>query len=167
MDRITALEARVAALERASVPDAALIRLARMPSAGELADQLMRAAGYLPPGCDAAPAMAVVKPKSPQLPGGASAVALLQKVRLALVSNNNCTVTDRPDLPPAPDTTWVTDFSAEIAAVDRLIEMASGSLCIAPECAGESKRQPSEPSTNPPTPSVEPEGSRTQQGGRL
>lgn len=165
MDRITALEARVAALEQACAQAAASV--ASATQAMSVADVLMRSAGYLPPDEDAAPSMAVVAPKPSPAPAGATTLALLNKVRLALVSNNNCTATDRPDLPPAPDTAWVTDFSAEIAAVDRLIEMASGSLCIAPECAGESKRQPSEPSTNPPTPSVEPEGSRTQQGGRL
>ncbi len=73
MDRITALEARVAALELAqATSDATLIRMSRMPSEGELADQLMRSAGYPPPKEDAAPSMAVVTPKPRPAPAGAT-----------------------------------------------------------------------------------------------
>ena len=70
MDRITALEARVAALEQANSKAAAAV--AQAYQAMSVADVLMRSAGYPPPDEDAAPSMAVVTPKPRPAPAGAT-----------------------------------------------------------------------------------------------
>ena len=70
MDRITALEERVAALEQANSKAAAAV--AQAYQAMSVADVLMRSAGYPPPDEDAAPSMAVVTPKPNPAPAGAT-----------------------------------------------------------------------------------------------
>lgn len=50
--------------------------------------------------------------------------------QLALLSHNNCLITDRPDLPRAPDTGWTTNFTRELAAIDAAICALTG------ECFG-------------------------------
>lgn len=84
MDRITALEARVTALEQAAADaadtvetlfaatSAAHIRINESAPKGDLAVELIRSAGYLPPDEDAAPSMAVVTPKPSPAPAGAT-----------------------------------------------------------------------------------------------
>jgi hypothetical protein len=47
-----------------------------------------------------------------------SVLQALLDAQLALLSHNNCLITDRPDLPRAPDTGWTTNFTGELAAID-------------------------------------------------
>lgn len=58
---------------------------------------------------------------------GAVAVAL-EAARLALLSNDNCLITDRPDLPLSQETSWTNDFSGELALIDAAIGRTA-SLC--------------------------------------
>lgn len=42
----------------------------------------------------------------------------LEAARLALLSHDNCLISDRPDLPRTEETGWTTDFSRELALID-------------------------------------------------
>jgi hypothetical protein len=50
-----------------------------------------------------------------------SVLQALLDAQLALLSHSNCLITDRPDLPRAPDTGWTTDFTKELASIDAAI----------------------------------------------
>ena len=63
-----------------------------------------------------------------------SVLQALFDAQLALLSHSNCLITDRPDLPRAPDTGWTTDFIRELAAIDAAIFALTGDLRKCPEC---------------------------------
>src|SRR5690606_29768626 len=56
----------------------------------------------------------------------------LRTARLALLSHNNCLITDRPDLPRSAETGWTTDFSREL----QLLDEAIGSTNTCPRSSG-------------------------------
>lgn len=78
----------------------------------------------------------VVANTSPPFKSSTGAVVgALKAARLALLSHDNCLITDRPDLPPSQETSWTTDFSGELALIDLVIGRtaslcASGSTCL-------------------------------------
>ncbi len=47
---------------------------------------------------------------------------VLRMAHHAMCANNNCLTTDRPDLPVSPETSWTTDFSKELAAIDEALK---------------------------------------------
>lgn len=63
-----------------------------------------------------------------------SVLQALLDAQLTLLSHNNCLITDRPDLPRAPDTGWTTNFIRELAAIDAAICALTGDLRKCPEC---------------------------------
>lgn len=65
---------------------------------------------------------------APFKPGTGAVAVALEAARLALLSNDNCLITDRPDLPLTQETSWVTDFSAVLALIDAAIGRTA-SLC--------------------------------------
>lgn len=68
-----------------------------------------------------------------------------------------CTMTDMPDVPLSPETSWTMDFSRVLAAIDVAKEKLGGFVdcCTAGECVGCSNPQPMEPTSA--TPKFEPE----------
>lgn len=74
----------------------------------------------------------------------------LDAIRLAqrdLTFLGGCTHTDRPDLPLAPDTSWTTDVSDTLVALDTAIA-ALRTLRTRAGCCGCSSSQPSAPRTS-------------------
>lgn len=67
------------------------------------------------------------------------------------------TMTDMPDVPLSPETSWTMDFSQVLAAIAVAKEKLGGFVdcCTAGECAGCSNPQPMEPASA--TPKFEPE----------
>ena len=65
---------------------------------------------------------------APFKPSTGAVVVALEAARFALISNNNCLITDRPDLPLSQETSWTTDFSSELALIDAAIGRTA-SLC--------------------------------------
>lgn len=56
----------------------------------------------------------------------------LEQIKLALLANHNCLITDRPDLInklPQSVVFWTTDFGQEIKLVDALLNNDSGHEC--------------------------------------
>lgn len=93
-----------------------------------------------------------VQPECPGLPpaGGAAApmpettarkvlsvVDALELAKREFVFIGGCVVTDRPDLPLSPDTSWTPDFSRVVAAIDDAIDQIVGAdRRTASRCAG-------------------------------
>lgn len=65
---------------------------------------------------------------APFKPSAGAVATALKAARLALLSNDNCLITDRPDLPLSQETGWTTDFSSELALIDAAIGRTA-SLC--------------------------------------
>lgn len=86
----------------------------------------------------------------------------LQAARLALVSHNNCLITDRPDLPRSDDTGWTTDFRRELYLLDRAID----SMNTCPRSPDGNSGQPTVPLSAPARPEAAHRSSRTPCGGR-
>src|SRR5690606_11401418 len=63
----------------------------------------------------------------PESPHAAEIVTehALRAARLALLSHNNCLITDRPDLPRSKEAGWTTDFSREIQLLNEAIGLTS------------------------------------------
>ncbi len=80
----------------------------------------------------------------------------LRAARLALVSHNNCLITDRPDLPRSAESGWTTAFTRELALIDTAIGLSTASRCW-----HESSGQQREPSEGPATPEAELHSSRS------
>lgn len=76
-------------------------------------------------------------------------LSLLDTLELAkreFVFIGGCVVTDRPDLPLSPDTSWTPDFSRVVAAIDDAIDqMVGADRRTDPECSGCSRPQPIRP----------------------
>lgn len=77
---------------------------------------------------------AVANTPPPFKPSAGAVVEALKAARLALLSHDNCLITDRPDLPASQETSWTSDFSGELALIDVAIGRtaslcASGSTC--------------------------------------
>jgi len=68
------------------------------------------------------------EPRIPRPDAGVVACAL-KAARLAMLSNDNCLITDRADLPRSDETSWRTDFSRELALIDAAISASTGVLC--------------------------------------
>lgn len=79
-----------------------------------------------------------------------SVLQALLDVQLALLSHSNCLITDRPDLPRAPDTGWTTDFTKELASIDAAISALTGDLRKCPECGLRSTRLSNVPTSDRP-----------------
>lgn len=71
---------------------------------------------------------AVLHKPAPFKPSTGAVAVALEAARLALLSNDNCLITDRPDLPLSQETSWTTDFSGELALIDAAIGRTA-SLC--------------------------------------
>ena len=146
-----------------------------------IAEVFLLSAGYsnLPPSLqrpdDEAPeSLAEESPTNPRSPPGSagalpasSVVQTLLNARLALVSHSNCLITDRSDLPRAPDTGWTTDFTQEIKAIDDAIAGLVGELRNCRECGRCSTRLSMVPSLSPATDAGVHLDSRTPYGERL
>lgn len=65
----------------------------------------------------------------PFKPSAGAVVEALKAARLALLSHDNCLITDRPDLPLSQETSWSTNFSGELALIDVAIGRTA-SLCV-------------------------------------
>ena len=48
-------------------------------------------------------------------------IQTLLRARLALSANNQVLATDRPDLPVSPETSWTTNHSQEIGAIEVML----------------------------------------------
>lgn len=104
--------------------------------------------------------LAVAEPAA-QIPGLPHAVETvtersLRTARLALLSHNNCLITDRPDLPRSADTGWTTDFSREIQLLDEAIGLTS----TCPRSLGGSSGPLTAPLSTPATHAEAPRSSR-------
>lgn len=108
-----------------------------------------------------------VHPKPPPLEKelDMSVLQALLDAQLALLSHSNCLITDRPDLPRAPDTGWTTDFTRELAAIDAAIFALTGDLRKCPECGRCSTSLSSVPTTSPTKCQAEHPCSRKASGG--
>lgn len=78
---------------------------------------------------------AVSQTPPPFKPSAGAVFEALKAARLALLSHDNCLITDRPDLPASQETSWTSDFSGELALIDVAIGRtaslcASGSSCL-------------------------------------
>lgn len=75
--------------------------------------------------------------------------SLLDTLELAkreFLFSAGCVMTDRPDLPLSPETSWTMDFSRVVAAIDDAIDQLVGAdRRIAAGCAGCSTSQPTRP----------------------
>ena len=75
--------------------------------------------------------------------------SLLDPLELAkreFVFIGGCVVTDRPDLPLSPDTSWTPDFSRVVAAIDDAIDqMVGADRRTASRCTGCDSCQPTRP----------------------
>ena len=75
--------------------------------------------------------------------------ALLDTLELAkreFLFVGGCVMTDRPDLPLSVETSWTTDFSRVVAAIDDAIDQLVGAdRRTALGCAGCSTSQPTRP----------------------
>nr|WP_311221361.1 MULTISPECIES: hypothetical protein [unclassified Acidovorax] len=75
-----------------------------------------------------------------------SVVDTLEFAKREFVFIGGCVVTDRPDLPLSPDTSWTSDFSLVVAAIDDVIDQLVGvGRRTGLECAGCSTNQPTRP----------------------
>lgn len=75
-----------------------------------------------------------------------SVVDTLELAKREFVIIGGCVVTDRPDLPLSPDTSWTSDFSRVVAAIDDAIDQLVGAgRRTGLECAGCSTSQPMRP----------------------
>ncbi len=101
-----------------------------------------------------------------KLPAGSVLQSLLD-ARVALALHSHCLITDRPDLPRAPDTGWTTDFSKEIQAIDDSISALVGELRNCRECGRCSTSLSMVPSTDPAICAAVFPDSRTPYGERL
>lgn len=59
----------------------------------------------------------------------------LEAARLALLSHNNCLITDRPDLPRSAETSWTTDFTRVLALIDAALCRSTSDGVEPPETA--------------------------------
>ena len=96
--------------------------------------------------------------------------SLLDTLELAkreFVFIGGCVVTDRPDLPLSPDTSWTPDFSRVVAAIDDAIDQLVGAdRRTDPECSGCSRSQPIRPISARTKYVPAHPGSRMAEGGR-
>lgn len=75
--------------------------------------------------------------------GPLSVVDTLELAKREFVFIGGCVVTDRPDLPLSPDTSWTPDFSRVVAAIDDAIDqMVGADRRTASLCAGCGNCQP-------------------------
>lgn len=98
---------------------------------------------------------------APFKPGTGAVAVALEAARLALLSNDNCLITDRPDLPLSQETSWTTDFSGELALIDAAIGRTA-SLC-----ANESTCLETAPKSSPAKSEQEPRSNRSPEQDRL
>lgn len=71
---------------------------------------------------------AVAQTPPPFKPSTGAVVEALKAARLALLSHDNCLITDRADLPLSRETCWTTDFSRQLELIDVAIARTA-SLC--------------------------------------
>lgn len=61
-----------------------------------------------------------------ETPRPPSILETLEFAKREFLFAGGCTMTDRPDLPLSPDTSWTNDFSQVVAAIDDAIETLVG-----------------------------------------
>ncbi|MEG2582805.1 hypothetical protein [Comamonas sp.] len=61
----------------------------------------------------------------PFKPSAGAVVEALKAARLALLSHDNCLITDRADLPRSAETCWTTDFSRQLQLIDVALDSAN------------------------------------------
>lgn len=73
-------------------------------------------------------------------------LAVLEMAKREFLFAGGCVMTDRPDLPLSPETSWTADFSRVVAAIDDAVDLLVGVECrSALRCAGCSTNQPTLP----------------------
>lgn len=103
-----------------------------------------------------------------RIPTECIVLSALKAAQHDLVFLGGCTHTDRPDLPLSPTTSWKTDVSATLAAINAAIAAVDGNgRRTDPGCARCNSCQPTEPDTDPSTSGGERGGSRKPDGDRL
>lgn len=60
-----------------------------------------------------------------------SVIDTLELAKREFVFIGGCTVTDRPDVPLSPETSWIPDLSGVIAAIDDAIDQLVGPSAVA------------------------------------
>lgn len=80
------------------------------------------------------------------MPKPLSVLDTLELAKREFLFVGGCTMTDRPDLPLSPETSWTMDFSRVVSTIDDAIDQLVGAdRRTDPGCAGCSTCQPSRP----------------------